>query len=94
MLVKTIEYLFKEDYENQYYLPLLFTFIGLNLMNKVLTFYIQNQSSNFEIEPLPWYCIDCPKENDVMLIKVLVEEHPWGMKMAFFSFHRWLVDLL
>jgi hypothetical protein len=58
MLVQTIEYLFEKDYENLYDLPLLVTFIGLNLTNKTLISYLQNQSSNFEIEPLPWYCIN------------------------------------
>lgn len=84
-MVKTIEYLFEEDYESQYDLPLLFTFLGLNLMNKASTSYLQNQSSNFEIKPLQWYCINCPEESGVMLIKVPIEEHPWGVKMVFFS---------
>jgi hypothetical protein len=35
MLVKIIKYLFEKDYDNQYDLPLPFTFIGLNLINKV-----------------------------------------------------------
>jgi hypothetical protein len=85
MLVKTIKYLFEKDYDNQYDLPLPFTFIGLNLMNKASTSYLQNQVSNFEIKPLPWYCINYPKEGDVLLIKVHVEEHPWGVKIMLFS---------
>lgn len=31
--------------------------------------------------------MDCPKEGDVLLIKVFVEEHPWGVEMVFFSPH-------
>jgi hypothetical protein len=76
MLVKIIKYLFEKDYDNQYDLPLPFTFIGLNFINKVSTSYLQNQSFNFEIEPLPWYCINCLKEGDVLLIKVIIAEHP------------------
>jgi hypothetical protein len=77
MLVKTIDYLFKANYESQYDLPLIFTFIGLNLTNKTSPYYLQNQSFYFEIEPLPWYCINCLKESDIMLIKVPLEEHHW-----------------
>jgi hypothetical protein len=33
----------------------------------------------FEIEPLPSYCVDCPKLGDLFIHKVILRVHPWGV---------------
>jgi len=33
----------------------------------------------FEIEPLPKCCIDCPKTGDFIVYKVPIRVHPWGV---------------
>jgi hypothetical protein len=60
---------FKEVCEGQYDLPF-FPLIALSL--------------NY-IEPLPWFCINCPEWGNVLLFKVPYEDNPLpGLKMIFF----------
>jgi hypothetical protein len=37
----------------------------------------------FEIEPLPFYYIDHPKLGDLLVYKVLLRAHPWGVNFIF-----------
>lgn len=34
----------------------------------------------YEIEPLPWYYIDCLDIGDFIVYKVSTKVHPWGVK--------------
>ncbi len=89
MLIKIEDNLFKKGYKGQYDLPLPLTFTRLNINSSTisnLTFDLQNESyPHFEIDLLPWYCIDYPKWGNVLLIKYLFIEHPQGVKMIVFS---------
>ncbi len=51
-----------------------------------LTFDLQNGSyPHFEIDPLPWYCINYPKWGNVLLFKDPFIEHPQGVKIFYLN---------
>jgi hypothetical protein len=37
----------------------------------------------FEIKPLPSYCINCPELGDLLVYKIPLRVHPWGVNFIF-----------